>query len=152
MQTERPRPWGSAIATVLTFLILGPPLGAAVLILLLTAVPGLALPSSEFAGLGTTVAVSLGVMLFALPFAYILGGLQALFCGVVLAVYGWLKGRPPLWIGLIASLLAFTVSYSVDIFGTFADSNHMALVLVIAHLMPTIFCWLIVKTFWRAIE
>ena len=148
---ERSKPWGSAIGTVMTYLVLGPPLGAMVLILLLTAVPGLALPSPENTGLGTTVAVSLGIALFAVPFTYILGGLQALFCGVVLAAYGWLKGRPPLWVGLIASLLAFVVSYSVDIFGTFADSNHIVLVMVITHLLPTILCWLIVRTFWMAI-
>ena len=123
-----------------------------VLIFLLTAVPGLALPSPQNTGLGTTVAVSLGVALFAVPFAYILGGLQALFCGLVLAAYGWLKGRPPLWVGLIASLLAFIASYSIDIFGTFADSNHIALVLLITHLVPAILCWFIVQTYWRALE
>ena len=151
-QQDQSKPWGAAVATVLTFLALGPLLGAIVLVLLLTAVPGLALPSPENTGLGTTIAVSLGVALFAVPFAYILGGLQALFCGVVLAAYGWMKGRPPLWIGLISCLLAYAVSYSIDIFGTFADTNNIALVMVITHLVPAILCWLLVRTYWRAHE
>ena len=149
-QLDQPKPWGSAIGTVLTFLVLGPPLGAVVMTLLLTAVPGLALPSPAYTGLGTTVAVSLGVMFFAVPFAYILGGLQAGFCGLVLAAYGWFKGRPPLWIALVASLFAFGVSYFVDIFGTFADSQHITMVMFITHMVPTFLCWLIVRNYWRA--
>ena len=152
-QPDRQRPWGSAIGTTFTFLVLGPPLGAIVLVIILMAVPGLAL-TSVFEGKSPAdlLAVSIGVMLFTLPFSYILGGLQAGFCGLVLAAYGWFKHRPPLWIALVASLFAFGVSYFVDIFGTFADSQHIAIVMFITHMVPTFLCWLIVRSYWRAPE
>lgn len=150
-QLDQPKPWGSAIGTILTFLVLGPPLGAIVLVLLLAAVPGLALTTAfEGKGIADLLAGSIGVMLFTLPFSYILGGLQAGFCGLVLATYGWFKGRPPLWIALVASLFAFGVSYFVDIFGTFADSQHITMVMFITHMVPTFLCWLIVRNYWRA--
>ncbi len=141
--------WGAAVGTVLTCLVLGPPLGAIVFVLLLTAVPGFALTSAfEGKSASDMLAGSIGVMLFTLPFSYILGGLQAGFCGLVLAIYGWLKGRPPLWIALVASLFSFSVSYFVDIFGTFADSQHITTVMFITHMVPTILCWLIVQSYW----
>ena len=75
-------PWGSAIATVLTFLALGPPLGGLLFSMLLLWSP----PFGDMTGpdgksVGDFLAGGVFVMLFALPFSYILGGLQAGFCG-----------------------------------------------------------------------
>ena len=150
MQSESSRPWGSSIATILTFLALGPPLGAIVLVLLLTLMPGLAMTSS-FADKGAAdmLAGSFGMMLFALPFSYIVGGLQAGFCGLVVAIFGCIKGKPPLWIALAASAIAFLVFFGFDVFGTLSDTKSIIFIMLIVHLVPTTLCWLIVRTYWR---
>jgi hypothetical protein len=146
---ERRRPWGAAIATVMTFLALGPPLGGLLFSILLIVSPPFfetTVPADK--GIVDLLSGGVLVMLFALPFSYILGGLQAGFCGLVLSVYGWFKGKPAFWAALAASLLSFLMSYAFNFTGTLFDSSYMLLMMLVVHVIPTLLCWLIVRTFW----
>ena len=90
------------------------------------------------------------VMLFALPFSYILGGLQSGFCGLALSVYGWFNGKPTFWLALVAAVVSFLLSYAMNFTGTLVDSTYMLVMMLIVHIVPTLLCWLIVRTYWMA--
>ena len=89
------------------------------------------------------------IMLFALPFSYIVGGLQAGFCGLVLSAYGWFKGKPAFWIALVVGLASFAMSYGFDFSGTLVDSTYMIVMMLVVHVLSTLLCWLIVRTYWQ---
>ena len=89
-------------------------------------------------------------MVFALPFSYILGGLQAAGCGLTLSVYGWFKGKPAFWVALVAGVVSFLLSYAMNFTGTLVNSQYMLVMMLIVHIVPALLCWLIVRTYWMA--
>jgi hypothetical protein len=150
-QAQIRRPWGAAMATVLTFLALGPPIGAMVFVLLISVVPGFALMSMpDDKGVADIMAGSFAVMLFALPLSYVLGGVQAGVTGVLLAIYGWTKGRPTLLFALLIGLLVFALSYWMNFGGLLSESGYIWQSMFITQIAATILCWLIARMYWRS--
>ncbi len=138
------KPWGEAVATFFTCLALGPPIGGIVFTLGVTfAATAEGVPAG--AGLADKMLSALFVGLFAVPFSYILGGVQAAATGLAFAAYGWLRGRPPVWFAIVTAL----VVYAGASLSGMADNEDIALLIVFTHFVPALLCWLIVRTYWR---
>lgn len=142
----RRRPWGEAIATFFTCLALGPPIGGLVFTLALTLYPGLGgVASAPGTGLGEALMSALFLGLFAVPFSYLIGGLQAAVTGLAFAAYGMARGRPSLWVALLVSAVVFAGSTVAGV----AEDGNILPVMALVHIVPTLLCWLIIRTYWR---
>jgi hypothetical protein len=144
--TRQPRPWGKVLATVLTSLAVGPPVGAVVFtfsIMIYMWFGGK--PQADGNGFAETLLGSFFVLLFAVPFSYVLGGLQAFGTGVVFSVYGWWRGSVPWWLAVVAGVVMFGGMLLV---GGIEDLDTYPLFLA-THLAASLMCWLIVRNFWR---
>ncbi|WP_373506197.1 hypothetical protein [Aestuariivirga sp.] len=140
------KPWGEAIATFFTCLALGPPIGGLVFTLALTLNPGLGgVPHAPGTGIGEALMSALFLGLFAVPFSYLIGGLQAAATGLAFAAYGMARGRPSLRIALLVSAVVFAGAYLAGV----ADEGEVLPVMVLVHVVPTLLCWLIIRTYWR---
>ena len=69
---------------------------------------------------------------------------------MILSVYGWFKGKPAFWVALVAALASFLLSYAMNFTGTLIDSSYMFVMMLVVHVVPTLLCWLIVRTYWMA--
>lgn len=138
------RPWGESVATFFTCLALGPPIGGIIFTLGVTfSAKTDGVPAG--AGLADKMLSALFVGLFAVPFSYILGGVQAAATGLAFAGYGWLRGRPPLWFAAATALVVYAGAYLSGM----ANNQDVAALFVVTHLVPAFLCWLIVRTYWR---
>lgn len=141
------RPWGEAVATFLTCLALGPPIGGLVFALAVAFIPAMGALADTGAGWDVEggLLVSLFVGLFAMPFSYLTGGLQAGAAGLLFAGWGWLKGRP----SFVVALGIATVVFAGSAVTGFGEDGLMLPVIAAIHIVPTLFCWLIIRTYWR---
>jgi hypothetical protein len=122
------------IATFLTCVLLGPPVGGIVI--------GLGLVGDQ--GVLTALLSSLA---FA-PFSYVSGGLSALTSGVAMTAYGGFKGKPPLWFALVCAVATFAVLQSVQN----DQARGYAVMLLTAHIVSGLVCWLVFSRFWTRYE
>lgn len=140
------RPWGECLATFLVFLMVGPPIGGIVFAVSMALLPSWSgVPHAEGSELSGQLSVGLFLGLFAIPFSYLVGGLQAAAMGLGHAVYGWFRGRPPLW---LAALLAAVV-FAGSLISGMADASELFFPMLLVHVIPAFLCWLIVRSFWR---
>jgi hypothetical protein len=129
---------GPVAKTFLTCVLLGPPVGGIVLSLLLTVI------GPEKIG----VLQALGAALLIMPFSYLSGGLSALVSGIIMAAYGYYRGRPPLVLALVVACAVFVVLQSVQ-----NDQNLSAAVsLFLAHIISAAVCWFVFRRFWEPVQ
>lgn len=137
--------WKPVMATVLTFVLLGPPLGALTILTLremmpdFTQVPFIVPPGI---GLGNPVSIALGLVFLGL--SYFAGGVQALATGIAISFYSVRRGRSSLLVLLAIAGLVFVVSY----FAFWSDLPSTAQTMAIVHLVPALVCWLVTRYLW----
>jgi hypothetical protein len=140
------RPWAESIGTILTCVIVGPPIGGIVASLFVT-LPGLFFSNaaSSAESMYEKIIVVLVAALFCIPFSYWFGGLAALISGFLMTAYGWTSGRPSLWFALVVAVGQFSFSrlYPSDEF------RDPATVMFAVYVSSALVCWLVVRNFWR---
>lgn len=143
--TPAARPWGNAIATVLVCVLIGPPLGSLMFAAAMSFMPGLwgATPPTGI-DVGGALSTVLFVGLFGIPFAFLIGGLQALATGLAFSAYGWRRGRPPLWFAVATAAAVFGAATLLKI----VDDPDMMAPMALVHVVPVLICWLIIRAFW----
>lgn len=140
------RPWSEAVATFLTCLMLGPPLGGIAFGFSIVMTPFFSgVPLADGTTLGSQLYTGLIIALFGIPFSYLIGGIQAAATGVFLAVFGWMRGRPPLWFALATAVAVFAGAALADI----AETSETLTLMIPVHAVPTLLCWLIIRNYWR---
>jgi hypothetical protein len=77
--------------------------------------------------------------------SYFYSGIQALVFGVVMALFGKLRGVQPLWFVLVVATVLFVCS--VQILGV--KNSSVISVLGAASVISAWSCWLIFRRFWR---
>jgi hypothetical protein len=122
------------LATFLTCVLMGPPVGALVMAL-------------EVMGEQGIVTALLSSLLL-VPFSYVSGGLSALASGLAMVAYGWFKGKPPLWFAIICAVATFAVLQAVQN----DQALGAALLLFAAHVVSAVVCWLVFSRFWKTYE
>jgi hypothetical protein len=125
---------GPAAKTFLTCLLLGPPVGGIVMSLLSVIGP-------ETIG----VLQALGAALLIMPFSYLSGGLSALVSGIIMAAYGYYRGRPPLVLALVVACAVFAVLQSVQN----GQNLTAAVSLFLSHVIAAVVCWYVFRRFWE---
>jgi hypothetical protein len=142
------RPWKAAIASFLTCLIAGPPVGGIVFALMLAFWPWLQGLLGDGADLTLQYRsfVGLVALIVGLPLAYVAGGVQAALAGLAFAAYGLLAGRPPAWFAFALAIAIYPVTRLLGIGGPmlFVKSD------VAVHVIPVIVCWMLIRPFWKA--
>jgi hypothetical protein len=139
------KPWGEAVATFFTCLALGPPVGGIVLALTVALSPSISgVPFANGTGFTDQIYTAFFVGLFAIPFSYIIGGLQAAATGLSFSAYGWKRGRPPFWFAVATAAAVFAGATVAGI----ADSSELPVAMTLVHTVPTFLCWLIIRTYW----
>ena len=143
---QNARPWGSAVATFLTCLVLGPPIGGLVFSFAMLLIPDVAgIPRSQGTGFGDYLLMVVWVSLFAVPFSYVIGGLQAAATGFAFGAYGWFKRKLPFWFAVITALCVYLASAIAG----FSDGENLLAIMLPVHIIPAFLCWLIVRTYWK---
>lgn len=141
------RPWAEAVSTFLICLALGPPLGGLIFAACTAFFPafgGLANSGNGWdlsGGLVTTLFLGL----FAVPFSYLAGGVQAAATGLLFAAWGWFRGRPSVTVAMLVAAAVFAGSA----LGGLADEPELLPAMVLIHAVPTFLCWLIIRNFWH---
>lgn len=131
---------GRAFAVVAVFALIGPLVGALVFGVLVGIVTFVEDAGAGFASVSTGAGIFLAAVAF-YPLAYLVGGVQALFVGLVTAVAAWRSsGDVPWWIPLTAALAAG---------GLVASRNHeswaMTAILLAVHILPALACWALLR-------
>lgn len=140
------RPWGEALASFIICLALGPPIGGLIFAIGLVVVPAL----DTMAGLKHGLDLSGGLYavlilgLFAMPFSYMVGGIQAGAAGLLFALWGWNRGRPPFVVALVISGLVFAGALMAGV----GEVPEFLPVLAAIHVVPTAICWLVIRNLW----
>lgn len=133
---------GRFLKTAGFYLLVGPPIGGVTLILIWSIFGG---ESSA----GRAVWTFLAGLLFAVPLSYIFGGLQALFVGLVSAVWEKTKGATPAFVPAIASVVAFGVMDLVASGGSSdaapAQMQQGALVMLVTHAVAGLGPWWLLR-------
>lgn len=131
--------WEKLIMTVLLTVGAGPLVGT--ILVLLASAAGLAPDAiSTFMQDQTKLSV--------LVLGYASGGVQALVCGLIFALFGWLSGRVPLWVPLLTALL-LTLLFALSLFGVSGDGLVFS---AIIHFVPALATWWLVKAYWQRTE
>ncbi|MGE0237440.1 MAG: hypothetical protein AB7F09_02955 [Parvibaculaceae bacterium] len=128
--------WAKLIMTVLLTVLIGPLLGT-ILVVLVSAV-GL-VPEAIMILMRDQSKVA---VLFQ---GYTSGGVQALICGLVFALTGWICGRLPIWIPIVTALI-LTLLFALSLFGT---SGGGLVFSGIIHIVPALTTWWLVRTYWQ---
>jgi hypothetical protein len=132
---------GRFLKTAATYLLVGPPIGGIVAVLL-----------ASFGGdnsVGHMLGTFLVGLLFAIPLSYIFGGLQALFVGLVTAAWDKAKGLTPFYVPLAASVVAwivaqfFTGGGSPDV--SAGQAQQGALVMLAVHVAAGLGPWWLLR-------
>lgn len=132
----------SAVKTILTAAVLGPPLAGVMALLL------------RLALMGHTEPITTKAMAFflSLPISAFLGywdfGLYAIAYGVILTLFGWQLGRLPVWAAFL-----IPAAFSVPLQGPL-DSVMLGRFLggLILWLVPALVVWWPARGFWKRVE
>jgi hypothetical protein len=124
------------LATFLTCVLIGPPVGA------LAIAFSLNLESSNASDFGLWTALFFTPIM--IPFSYTSGGLLALASGLAMVAYGWFKGMPPLWFAIGCAVAVYAILQSVQT----DQSTGAAMSLLAAHVVPAVVCWSLFRRFW----
>jgi hypothetical protein len=140
------KPLLRSIATVLTCAVLGPPVGGIVFALAVSLLPWISgVPLTPDKQVDDILGVGLFVALFAVPFSYVFGGIQAICVGLIFAVYGWHRGTPPVWLAVVAGLLLFGLSMIIGV----DHVDRFSWLLLVAHVFAAFVTWSLVRAFWK---
>jgi hypothetical protein len=149
MTAEPPRrPWSEAVATFFTTLALGPPIGGLVFTVCVALYPSMGALAGHAVARGdasSALLVMIFVGLFAVPFSYLVGGVQAAVAGLALAAFGWQLGRPPLWFAAVLGLLI----YAGALLSGYNSVQEWFIPFLLIHVIPVLACWSLVRLFWR---
>jgi uncharacterized membrane protein YccC len=88
---------------------------------------------------------ALGAALLIMPFSYLSGGLSALVSGIIMAAYGYYRGRPPLVLALVVACAVFAVLQSVQN----GQNLTAAVSLFLSHVIAAVVCWYVFRRFWE---
>jgi hypothetical protein len=100
------------------------------------------LPISEF---GPAFAASFGVV--AIFLSYYFGFIPAVASGLLISIWGLLRGRPSLLVVALCGFLVYVV-FSIGVKFSFTDSMpHVGRLLVF--MIPTMVCWSLAQAFWN---
>jgi len=147
--------------TVFIAALVGPPVGGFVL----TVFASFTGPAGDISWTPIDVVLTRifnGATLFVLLFSYVVGGIQATLCGLAFAGYGACFRRLPVWIAIVAPLLAMAampfvarlimdappavpLSSSAGSAGSF-DGRLVALSI---HVVPALVIWWLVRGYWK---
>jgi hypothetical protein len=146
-QDNRSRRWQQAAATFIVIVLLAPPIADLVFAGLVGVFPAFAAADGRV-HVPTETGFWVGAFLamFALPFSYLFGGVQAAIGGAALAAYGWYRGRPPLLLAIGLALAAYGAG---DLIGLYDRAQAWKLAFVFINLMPAIVCWFAIRPIWR---
>ncbi|QIG46871.1 hypothetical protein G5V57_03385 [Nordella sp. HKS 07] len=133
--------WARAIVTILIAAIVGPLIGTA-LMFFLSGVPGGLLPE------GIVAEVKGSPVIFGVFLGYVVGGIQALVCGVVFAAYGWSSGRLPAKVALMAAV-PLALIFNFIFFGMTLGGIVSSMII---HVVPAFAVWWLVKAYWQKAE
>ena len=140
------KPWGECLATFFVFLMVGPPIGGIVFALTMALLPSVSgVPFGDGSDTAGQISVGIFIGLFAIPFSYMVGGLQAAAMGLAHAVYGWFRGRQPFWFAAVMAAVVFAGS----LISGMADASELFFPMLLVHVIPALLCWLIARSFWR---
>lgn len=138
-----------AARVVLAALVLGPPIGGVVVMVLLQIVPwlatGLADPAPQF---GANLLKS---VLLTVPLSYLLGAIPAVLAGLALAAYFAWGGRITVWACLVAALIYPAVLVVTGLIATAGSPATLSPVMVhaalisIASLSAALVCFLLLR-------
>ena len=136
--------WRAALATVVIFVVLGPPLGALLLSLLLPVfVIALGSDTMDFS---QRLAAIFRMITASVLQSYVQGGAQAAATGLAVAAYGFVRGRPTLLAGVAASALTWI---GFTMFAALRDAPESLLLLAV-HLGSALACgWLSLRIWAR---
>ena len=133
-----------ALLTFFTCLLVGPPIGGLIFALAVAVLPPIASGVTTAASADDQLATGLFIGLFAVPFSYLVGGLQAAAAGLAFAVYGWFRGRPPLWFAALTAAVIYAGAW----IGGWADVDEIFWIMMLVHVVPVLLCWLIISHLW----
>jgi hypothetical protein len=142
------QPWKPAIATVLTTLILAPLVGGFLVSVYLGAQFFGTVSGQPLLAIIIRLITSLTVFLAFLPYGlmtgFIMGGIQALVGGIVFAVYGWTRGRPPIHVPIVAGLVLSAFLLRIPI----AKTGTLVFLTAMFHVLPALAAWAVIRSFW----
>ncbi len=145
-RNSKRKPWSEALATFFICLALGPPIGGIVFTFGLLLTPALGgVPHAPGTGFPELLVTGLWLGLFAVPFSYLVGGLQAGAVGLAFASYGWFTGRLPFWVAVAAGAAVYLAALASG----WSEVEEMAVAMVFVHAVPTLLSWLVVRNLWR---
>ena len=146
--TELSQRRSQALATVIVTTVLAPVTADLLFAGLVGAMPDFAAADGRTHGpTETGFWVAAFLAMFALPFSYVIGGLQAAIGGAGLAAYGWFKGRPPLVLAIGLALAAFLGGEAVGLYDRAPAWRGAFLAM---HVIPAVLCWLAIRPMWPA--
>jgi hypothetical protein len=132
--------------TILMFTLAGPPIGF--LLVLAAAIVAVALVGTSQPidpwGLLERLPHLVQFTVFGAAFAYLVGGLQALAAGIMMAVYGLWIGKPSYGVAAVVGLITLGVTMLVRMSNSWMENATMAL----ANVGAALICWGIAKRFW----
>lgn len=139
--------WSRSLATFIITTVMAPVAADLLFAALVGALPDFAAADGRVHGdTETGFWVAAFVAMFALPFAFVIGGLQAAAGGAVLAAYGWFRGRPPLVLAVGLSLIAFLAG---EAYGLYDRAPGWRAAFLAMHVIPAVLCWLAIRPMWR---
>jgi hypothetical protein len=138
-----------ALATFSIFQFLGPPLGAFVFCV---AIPLVDEQSDIYARSedGSIFDFISFLLMLAVPFSFVFGGIQAFVVGGVFAAVGLWKKRLPIWVFLVICGL-FTLP-AANLFLQHGQKIILGdMVVTLAHIIPAFICWLLSSRVWSGV-
>jgi hypothetical protein len=138
-----------AAVTFLSYVVLGPPIGA-VIIYSWVAVCGLSdPPENAYLYLRNILVVAPFVMVVAVPYSYVLGGIQAGFTGFILALFGIVLERLPIGSAFMMGCLTYLVWCFFTNDYKILQLNTLSIGFFVAHVASAILVWCIARNFWK---
>ena len=120
----------STIRTIILFVVLGPPIGALVWFF------------------GGVFLLNAGIFnLMAIPLSYYFGVVAAAAAGILISIWGVLRGKPPVILASVVGILIFVAS-SIGV-KTIGDGWAFHLVRFLSYMVPAWICWSIAQIFWE---
>jgi hypothetical protein len=142
---------GRLIATVLVFLVLGPPLGAVICVAL---VAGIGMHWDIDWDVGGHNWLALLGLIYVVPASYFVGAAPAIAAGFAIGVKQSFFGRArwplALGIGLIVAVAVLNRSGQVPDAGTQDAFPEFSAALILACLIATMLCWALVRNWYYA--
>jgi len=144
--STRPDRSQNIFRTVLVFGLAGPPIGLALMIGGAIAIALIGPRGLHFDPLGLVKNLPEFVrfLVFAIFLSYVMGGLQAIAAGILVAAYGRLIAKPHYWVAALAGLISFGLM--LVIWPRQTTMGNVSMVAI--HIAAALICWHIVKRFW----